>query len=631
MSFATFADTSFDFAGNSWTVDLELKGGSSQSNDLKVLSGVRRVGDKRLNPLNPFIGSFLDLRVYDDGRVIYGKIKNNPPKDIRVTAKKNGTIWHRGLLKELNNGDEIRRSNPVLDLTFNDGLPYTKDVEWGDEQQRVELLTLLHHILTDNTRTSFPTRVALAFQDTEADTSSGRSRAFTHDLRYQSEPNRYWNVLSQTLRYYNLQVFQEGGKWRVLQRSYRDPGQSYDYEEKDSGGMITTGSRNPTVSFSDSSWLKKQGGTPVRRPFTRPIGWKAEHTPIRGGWQNPDFELDVSLTINGTTEPLGWERIAGATAFDEANDRIEIDAGDKVTTRYEQTYDQVLVETSNDSDSLDIQFKGEIVVLDTGETGPISVGIAQLIALDPDTGTRKYYSNISNGWGNSSSNRIKAVVQESDSGTQTRSFDETVSITPPDTGEWLIQVVLVAASADPDSDQNLEIDKTRWDKVQAKYFQRNVIENRWPYSGVSVLTKQIPDKTRESFAIGNAITTDQNGGLLPRMGLLFEDGRVNELNPLHWDSGAKHASRSVGGGNTVGLNALRLKDRHKQTSNSLFAIFGLVRDADINLRDTIKYDGRDWVPIFMRESMGSPMVRVGVIELRNDALPSDPLRIERQK
>jgi len=381
MSFTTISSLSFTRNSTSWDLEFEVWNGSG-SGTLNALGGVRRTGDEKLNPMNPVLGSTLDLRLWDKSRTVHDAIVNNDLEDLRITVKKDGTIWHRGLLESIDGGDAIRNDNPELRLTFNDGLPHLKEQNWGEEQERAKLLDILHYFCTDNTRTDLDTRVVLDLQDTQADTSNGRSQALRHQLLYLIGDGNYWDALTAILRYYNMQVMQLSGKWRILHRSAR--GSSYDYEEKDSGGSVSTGSRSPSVSISDSDLKKEEGKKPIQRPFSRAIGWITTHSRADKDWRNEKFKDDQTQTISGDTVPRGWH-LPDTSIFQPSNDQIEIDTN--TFNVAEQIWGLVLVNETK-SDDWGYQIKGEIDINDTGATDERKVSVAEIIAWQPNLGVK---------------------------------------------------------------------------------------------------------------------------------------------------------------------------------------------------------------------------------------------------
>lgn len=624
MAFAVFSDLSFDLYGNSWTAEVALDGGSSASNTFRLLFARRQVGSERMNPLNPFLSTRVRTSVHDEGRTIHDKIINNSKEDLRLTLKKNSTIWFRGLLREVNGGDKIRLSNPKLQLVWQDGLQTLRNKNWT-EKGRVELLDLFHYILTDNTKTDLPTRVALAFNDTEADTSNGRSRALQHALDRQ-RVDTFYEALSQALRYYNCQVVQEDGKWYVLQRSYRDSSQSYSWEQKDSGGTITSGTTDPTVSISDSDWWESDKHS-VRRSIVRAQGWELDYQYSRRGWVNPDFSEDRAHSLTGNTEPLGWV-LKNAITFDDGNDQLKITPG---TDEYaEQIWETIILNKSSTLDRFDVRIKGEVDILDTNETVTIQVDVVRVIAVKPDTASKQYRNN--SGWTGSADN-LSVTVQQSDNGTVTRSFDQTFDISAPGSSpsEWIIKIQPRTGGTDPDSDSNDEVSEVRIERAEILNYEKVTPEGYSLPPGIRYLTDKQADRESEGSQIGTVSNrSSQFASVLETRnfgGIWFLDLTSGEWQLLHTNSEMEHAGR---GYTSDKMGILRLNDRHAMFSSDLTRFIGLQKPSTAKIRDTIVYDSKDLLVHYVDESIGKSRWLIGVTELKNDSIPSNSVRVEQK-
>lgn len=642
MSFAKFTDVSFDAGGASWTAKIELWNGSSANNTLKLLSGCRRVGERRINPLNPVLPATLRTRIYDDGRTIHDKILNNPKSDLRITVKKGSTIWHQGLLQRVDGGETLGRSNPILRLTWNDGLPYLKTQNWN-EQGRATLLKFLWYFCTDSSRTDLTTRVALAWNDTQADTSSGRSRALQHQLSRQLDEGTYWDAALQALRYYNMQVFQEDAKWRALHRSYREDGQSFDYEERDTGGTESSGSTNPTISLSDSDLYRPQGQEAKRRQFAV-NGWRHEVQLNDTPWQNDNL-TESKTDIDGNIVPRAWH-LKNSPTYDINNNYIEIDPGNKginkSNTAYaEQVFDRVLVydEPNSTTDEITLVLEGEIDILETDETSNIGVPIAELTAINPNG--QNYTLDSGGGVFSTTQTYYATSVAQSDNGTQTRSFSETVTVSAPSgesSTEWYILRLRLLSEQDPDNDLKNEVDKIRWTRADIKNYDENVERDaqRWrngiqyslaPVDDRETETTQIANPSHEQTETGPSDYHPRSGGL----GLRFLDSRTSAWQFLHRNgSEANHATRSFSQSDlTINtLEAMRLHDRYAMMPDDLLRIIAVVKRGTLDLRDTITYDSRTWVPHFIEERISNEYKEIGLTELRNATVPSGAVDIK---
>ena len=586
MAFQTFTTFSFTDEGASWDVELALDGGTSATNTTPVTDLVRRVGDPQLNPLEPILKASLDLSLFDKGRVVSSRIRNNAMSDIQVTVKRDGTIWHRGILQSVNGGDVIRYDNPGLQLTFDDGTGRLQGQ--GANDSKADLLQTVDSALGVS-GSDLPVRVALAFNDTKQDLTIPRAQGQQIVGEQVLDDGKIFESLERVLRYYNLQMFQEDGKWRCLQRSYRDSGQSYEWAEQD-GATVTNGARNPTNSFSDTDWFAPSGASKeslVRSVKVPPIGWSRSLS-------RREEELSFSTTL-----------IAGGSIS-----RLE-------------TWSTVPVGQSGSDDTFQFKIEGTADILDTNESGTFDVDIGQLMAVDPDLGDR-YYWDISNQTWTTTPTQITLTFSEATADT-TVSWNLTGDITAqPGFGGFIIEVEFIPPPTDPDGDGLNELDSVSVDKALLQDLTENTDANVRPSDRVTLRTNGPGRQISEELGISVA---SAGGSLWPHGGLFFKDSSSGDFIIQHFDSDAEHATRSIGGAN-VGLDELRLRDRLTQTLTSMRRIEGLVKSTRVKLRDTIQYDGSDFLLVYSKHRVGDGVKEVAALELLNESLPSTPILTE---
>ena len=586
MAFQTFTTFSFTDEGASWDVELGLDGGTSTTNTTPVTDLVRRVGDPQLNPLEPILKASLDVSLFDKGRVVSSRIRNNAMSDIQVTVKRDGTIWHRGILQSVNGGDVIRYDNPGLQLTFDDGTSQLQSK--GASDSKADLLQTVDSALGVS-GSDLPVRVALAFNDTKQDLTIPRAQGQQIVGEQVLDDGTIFEALERVLRYYNLQMFQEGGKWRCLQRSYRDSGQSYEWAEQD-GVTVTSGTRNPTNSFSDTDWFAPSGARKeslVRSVKVPPVGWSRSLS-------RREEELSFSTTL-----------IAGGSIS-----RLE-------------TWSTVAVGQSGSDDTFQLKLEGTADILDTNESGTFDVDIGQLMAVDPDLGDR-YYWNTGNQTWTTTPTQITLTLSEATADT-TVSWSLTEDITTqPGFGGFIIEVEFIPPPTDPDGDGLNELDSVSVDKALLQDLTENTDANVRPSDRVTLRTNGPGRQISEELGISVA---SAGGSLWPHGGLFFKDSSSGDFVIQHFDSDAEHATRAIGGAN-VGLDELRLRDRLAQTLTSMRRIEGLVGSTKVKLRDTIQYDGSDFLLVYSKHRVGDGVKEVAALELLNESLPSTPVLTE---
>jgi len=631
MSFATISDLNFTGPnGSTWDLAFEVWNASSASNTFRVVSGTRTVGSERQNPINPILAAKLDLQVYDESRTLHDKILNNDAPDIRVTIKQDGTIWHQGLLNKVENGDQVRRDNPRLDLSITDGLQFLRKTRF-DEYGRPDLLELLWYLLTDQTRLDIPTRVAIAWNDANANLNNrGRSEALQHDLRRQIDTGTLWDVLLQTLRFYNLQAWQEDGKWYVLHRSYRDSNQGYSWEEKATDGTVTTGTIDPTNSFADTDWFEKQEGrdqySKVRRPTVKGQGWRGSYDFSALPWvENAGFTKGATEPVRGLRVPKGWHFKNNQPVFDENNNQVEIDAelngidGNSTETYVEQILDERYVVTEGEgADSFDFILNGEAVMGTGGSPGTQDfkdVVVGQVTA--ENASGAQWYLNQQGGWQQSTA-YVRQSLKTGNSGTPnpTRSWslrfnDLKAPLAPGgslnEVKRWFVRVRLLAEK-DPDNDGFTECKTMRWDQAE--------ITNYSQHSAREVETSRTfdlslgDDTQSESFNIGTDIQNTPSGGVR------FWNG--SDWRFLHSSSsGLEHATRTIG---PIQAELARLRDRYAMTAKQTFRLIGHVKRGNLNLRDTVTYESEDWTPSMTQERILESAKKTVLTQLNNFSL-----------
>lgn len=657
MAYTSVAQFSFDARGASWTVDFEVSGAASASNTFRMVwdkngqevPQTRRLGTEKIHPFNPILPAVLETTIWDESRTIHDYIEANKDDDIAITVKKGGTIWHTGFLDRVKGGDRVDHSNPALRLVWNDGLPRLKNIDF-DKQGRDTLLDALFHVI-DQAGLGLPVRVALAWkhQNTDLTTSPAnrRSLAWQIDFANQVESGSYWDVLSQLLRHYNLQIFQEDGRWYVLHRSYR--GGSYDWEELSSQtGSVSTGSTSPVVTVANSDWRGKGSagsGDPVRRPPIPPQGWAQNYGLMRGSrWQNEDFTSDSTSPFDQDM-PTGWWLYGGQNVnHDRANDDVEVFSGGGIDTSdpayAEQLLNEIVVADNGNStyDQFQIRVKGEFDVLSTGETGTVDVPVLQVMARQGEP-TVLHSVNEQGTWSTSSGPfagdvtyvKIQDVPENNSGTTNVETFDQTFTFEAPslDTGveEYFIQVRLIT-QADPDGDTNNEINATRFQVVHVKNFKRNVTDDQRPRRGITYRASSVGNVKAEPSEIGSVEQFATKVGFRqtasnPSAGIRYYDDTLGRWELLDHEFVA-HASRTF---NNNSLGRARLEDRFDQHQRKMSRIIGYLPVTALNFRDSVDYDGDTWTPNFVEERIRKPDRKVGIAQLRSDGVPSGTVEV----
>jgi len=615
MSFAIIEDVSFSAGGESWTIELEQWGVSSEDRTLELGKIRRRVGSSEMAIMNPIVGGELRTEIRDEGRFLRDRIAQNSGTDFRLTIKKSSTIYHRGLLRpDLTPVPEVVDS-PVLQLEWGGGLEWISGKGW-DEWGRETLLSMCHYILTDSARMDLPTRVALAFEDSDADISNGRSRALQHDLERQGDGLSFREALTQVLNYYNLQLIQQGGRWHLLQRSYRESGQSYDWEEKGTSGSISSGSTDPTNSISDSDlYGKPQEGdeSRVARRIVGQEGWELKYPLPTRKFRNPDFSETTTSSITGNTVPIGWY-LSSESLYDDGNNRIQMFSGDEEAT---QTWGQVIVEDDSENDSFVVRVKGEFdMQSNNSDTNILNVDLVKIRLFVPENTAEDITISEKN-------------VAEPDTSSKTVSFDRSVTVTPPDgigvEDRWAVEIIL-SIEPDPDGDGEDEILEQRWDRAEIKEWQRNASSEARGPDSVQYVTANRADRQKQSFPIG---TVSQMEGVAQELhtadgGIRFLQSRSGEWRPLHFDfSDMEHATRSISGE----MGEARLKDRLTQTRGEVQRLEGFMKRSTADLIDTLTYDGKDWLIHYLDETLMSEWMWIQATELTNDSPGSNPIDV----
>lgn len=644
MSFSVFSDLSFTYNATDWTVEMELFGGSAADNRLDALEATRKIGEKEINPLNPFSPTTLRLKILDKSRIVHDKILANDFEDIRVTVTEGSTTWFQGILDRVSGGDDLQRTDPELRLVFHDGRPFLRD-ETFEEHGRPTLLQYLWYLLTDSCRVDLATRVAIGWEDANADVSSGRSRALQHDLEWQGKEGSFYQRLSEVLRFYNLQCFQEDGKWRILHRSLRDA-TSFDYEERDAGGTETTGSRTPSVSISDSDWSARESGEggeqKIKRKHFFRTGWETSVSLPDHPWTNKDFTDTTVEPVRGNTALDGW--YANDTFYsspdsqiDQGANQVVIDGTNGINASgadqawIEQVFDRVLINSAiSGADQVTFQIKGDLEVTNTNSTASREAAIAELVAINFESGTRKYWDG---GWKDTQS-YITVSFTEADGSSKTVDFDKQSTVGAPDVtignGYWTLRLRLVA-EGNVDSDVAREIDVIKFASAELREYTVNA-DDVPHHRRLTYKTTELSSRETENLQLASGAhevsVPDNAAGEHTRAPspVRFLDSRQGDIKPwqqLHFDSSIDHVNRSFSASGSDWIDKMRMLDRLSQTLVKSRTQLGVIDKSKFDFRDTIDYDGKTWVPHFFEERIRSEKRLVGLMELRSDSLTGD--------
>jgi len=573
-----------------------------------------------MNPLNPILPTTMRTEVYDESRIIHKKIQSNDLSDLRLTITRDGTTWFRGLLKSVDGGANVRHDNPKLRLVWNDCLPFLKSQPFRFSG-RSTTLDAVTEVLS-NSRSGLDGRIALAWEDTAADTSNGRSEAFQHAHGQELQRGSQYDWLTQTAKYFNLQIFQEDGLWRIIHRSYRDAS-SLDYEQTDG----TTGSVSPSVSISDSDWYSGQKSEVLEEsldPKEWVFNYETSAPPFNG-----DFQRSTTVFGGSAEAPQHWH-VSSTNLFNAAENRVEIAGSNGIDTATPQEVERPLEDLfqydDTSRDEVTLTAKGTVVVNDTGEAGFVDVSIVRLIAVQPETGSTFYYDSGSNSWDNSSLQEITVSIEESNSGTQDRDFTRSLRIeapSPTTAEEDFIYQVQLISEQDPDGDGNNEISEVRFDSVKFTDITRNANEDPKIPSGAGYELEGLGEEASESLSIGTVRWPgDEREALTGKITLRYLDSN-GDWRPLHYGSNANHASRSYDA--LKGLDELRMRDRYAMWSRPLSQLIGVQKWSVLSLRDTISYDGKTYLPYFIDQWLRSEYRVVGLVELRNDSVTNNDI------
>lgn len=622
MSFAEVASFTWSARGEDWNASMEIWNGTSAMNDIIITQGRRRLGNERMNPLNPRLPATLHTKIYDPGRTIYDFIKNNDANDIRLTVRKDtagsNVIWHQGLFKKLTGGEAVLPSGPTLDVVWNDGLTRLRKVA-ANEQGRKSLFDTIHTCL-QSARTDLTTRVSIAWQDTNMTTSPARSVTIEHDTgRQVSSGGSRWDILMDICRLYNMQVWQNEDKWYVLQRSYRDTSYSYEWREEDQAGNTSTGTTDPTATVTDADWGEVEGRTDkVERRWLPPVSYKTTFDFNAREWRNDDFNasLDEFGTTNAQAEawPHGEPPISNpVNTVNYTSTSIEVDTttnADPENSRYaQQWYETPLLKFAGNADSFLLQLKGDIDITDNASSDQ-SVAVAE-VSIWHRGGTVQYADQDANFQTTQQFAKAEAITPPS-SGTATRSYDFSINATLPggDDEDWALRVRLLAE--DTASAGNPVI----IDRVEHTLAQLDITENAdsgEPVQSYTYMTQVGGDQESETLNIGSMV---EESRLLkqevhaPSCGIAFED--TNNSYRLLED--LEHVERGYTPSNTS-MHEMRMRDRLAQHNQQIQRIDGLLEYSKAQPEDTIVYDSKDWTPVFFDEDMFKKDRTVGAIEL----------------
>lgn len=633
MAYTSVASLSWTEDGDNWQADFEVSGAASASNTFRLIHGdegqgrgmVRRIGKENMNPFNPVVATRLETPVWDEDRTLYDYITSNENDNIAITVQKNSTVWFTGTLDRMRGGERVRRSNPKLSLVWDNGLPVLKGKDF-DEQERVELIEFLWYCM-ESTPDSLDTRGALAFYHPDANGTTP-VKDLGLSLSRLGTGASYWDVLVQTLRKLNMQIWQgdDTEKWKIIQRSYRDA-TSYSWAEHEaSTGSETTGTTDPSVTLSDSDFAGS-GREDIRitREELPPPVWQEQYNFNPRSWLNPDFSTDATEPVSGNTVPEGWH-LDGSANFDATADQITLLA--TADGYADQVWDTILVQTDKSgfrfdeaSDQFDLTLSGEIVINGTSESGTVDVPVLEVTAHSANA---TEYMDEGKQW-STSQQYVKATVDEynSSTGTTTRSFDISLTSTPlnvsTDNTEVYLRIRLTTTRPDPDSDGNDEVNEIKWDSVNIGGLQRNVAREYEPMGSAASKVDSGDETESESTIIGatwlniNTPSSNNQDAENPAGGIRYKDSTSGDF-LLPENTKWNHDSRTY----SDYLENIRLLDRYAQHSEEILRLKGLVdKDAGVTFGDTISYDSKTWVPVMIRETPKEQYKEIVMVELKD--------------
>jgi len=205
----------------------------------------RRAGVSNGDILEPHLPTSIELRVRDKDRFLLNRFLEKGEADFRLDITK-GTLYNRLNVLLGSERPEIGIDDPVITLTAFDGVTRLQFVDFDVEALETTFpngatpVEMFQNIL-DELGHELDVYAYFGWQHTGYDLSRAPAHAIRHkikDLLEKDTTRTKYDVLIRLLQFFQAQLMQESGAWRIMERHFR--GGPMNYAKAAYGGAVTS-------------------------------------------------------------------------------------------------------------------------------------------------------------------------------------------------------------------------------------------------------------------------------------------------------------------------------------------------------------------------------------------------------
>ena len=583
MAYALLASTSATFGATSYDFELYEEGFTGTAGTLHIVSDpIIEWGETSPNSIfKPHLPLTVEFRVRDVGRTLLARFagQNDADFKLQISETSSGNTVACGPIDlQRINTPSLGMTNPVFTLRMYDGLKPLEDIEYAEAGWQTCAET--YRAIFDQVPCDLDVYTYLLWEHNNQSTSDPHAAGFRFNddhWKLAGDPTNYFSVLQRMTSFVQAQVTQEGGAWRILERYYRTG--AMDYVAVDTADTVTTGSETKSVALADSDIQWKKSTERQLRPIREA---KSIYEFEQQAFENGEFkEWNEAQTL-----PSGWIVPSGFSTPPRVQDSGGDDSPEHNTSAHR--LEQHPTHPVRIDDDITITIRFEYSLLGTGTSAPV----ARVILEDTANDTHRYM-DASGNWSTTDQN----VEQSLTSG---GAHSVTIETQAPATGTIKLQTAFMR---DPDMDGTEEYDWYRYQEFSMTNDNAISYAEREEYTSSGASSG---DWVTETFYVGGWLGQNPHEGVMDYL----DDTSGAWEKAMDWVDPATGTS-------TLPFHAIRPSRRTAQQGQLLKGLdLELLPDVDVEITDTITYDGVQYVPVYVKWNMRKRTRRVVAYELR---------------
>lgn len=617
MSFGVLAETTVMERGIEWQFQLLEEGLDAgwtvRPMRLKSFPKKRTGSATETDLLKPLLTTTVEMQIVDEGATLLSRMQESPIQTFRLDIYKDQSLYYRGSIRREDFRNNRGQNLQTLSIKSYDGLSW---LEGPAVQGLSGTLCEVFDQLVTPLGFSLDTVVREWGWITE-DVDLPPQRHIRHEpgthLMSLDTPT-YATVLKRLLRFWQAQLWQQDGEWRISQRQSHEVGQFNSATRVSSGAII--GSESGVFSevvIDDSKILERINDAKVEEVQLRLAsrnrvisGYETDKTPFR----NPDLDWPL-----GEPLPLHWEGdVSRRNRTPDGSDKefvglwaSLINPADRLTQRPNASI-----------------YEGGVIInvlggLDYGTDNSFIEGTADVMQVvllsrdaDPSEVTDVYYLNTDGTW-QTTSTRIDLhtddFIEGSMSGGYTPYELEISSDTVPIAGVIEVRFLMPnSPSGRIGSVQGHDVGQVEYQT----YNNLSAIEARERFINTGYSPRE---PVSESYPWGSRREEVNFHTVGPGV---VEYRDVND----EWHQSVLWKQQGPTSNPTMPLHELRARSRGGMEAQAIQGIDAhLGPDVDVTMSTTLVYGdfgGTVYVPLFLEEDLLRGTKRVVGYELRND-------------